>query len=202
MTLVGLIDRAKVHSLTFDIVTPSTSRTNIPPFTCTPTKPDILFLLNFTTGQRSALLTAPSTLALLYTPTNEHFGIGPVEGMLCGLPILACNSGGPTESVVAEPHAERTGWLCPPDAQVWANALSEIVSLSKVEREGLQVRARTRAKELFGMEAMATGIEGALREAVDMGPVIGISPLWTMATAMIMAYFLSSVWRHFFAVPK
>ncbi|TFY64215.1 hypothetical protein EVJ58_g2770 [Rhodofomes roseus] len=117
MTLVALIDRAKAHSLSFNIITPSTSRINIPPFDTTPSAPDVLFLLNFTTAQRSALLSAPSTLALLYTPTNEHFGIGPVEAMVCGLPVLACNTGGPTESVVDSPPEERTGWLRPPRAR-------------------------------------------------------------------------------------
>jgi alpha-1,3/alpha-1,6-mannosyltransferase len=152
----------------------------LPSFDCTPTNPDILFLLNFTTSQRSALLTAPSTLALLYTPTNEHFGIGPVEGMVCGLPILATNTGGPTESVVDHPIDERTGWLCPPDPQVWANALVEVVALTTDERQALNARSRTRARDLFGMEAMAKSLEVILEEAVSMGPVPG-SALWLWA---------------------
>ncbi|KAF4604303.1 Alpha-1,3-mannosyltransferase-like protein [Pleurotus pulmonarius] len=101
-TLASLVKTAESHSLTFNIITPQSSSTPVPPFDCQPSDPDILFVLNFTTGQRSALLTAPSTLCLLYTPANEHFGIVPVEGMLCG--------GGPTESVVAW-----TGWLCRPE---------------------------------------------------------------------------------------
>jgi len=177
MTLVALIDRAKEHSLTFNIITPSSSRTNIPPFDLTPSNPDVLFLLNFTTPQRSALLSATSTLALLYTPMNEHFGIWPVEAMVCGLPVLACNSGGPTESVVDSPPEERTGWLRPPQSDVWAEALQEIIKLSPEERSALAARARQRAKESFGMEAMAQGLEVALQEAVAMGPVMASSVL-------------------------
>jgi len=153
----------------------------IPSFNCTPTEPDILFLLNFTTAQRSALLTAQSTLALLYTPTNEHFGIGPVEGMVCGLPILATNTGGPTESVVDHPAKERTGWLCPPDPQVWADALDEIVGLSVDERQALSARSRTRARDLFGMDAMAERLEVVLEEAVSRGPVRRTA-LWLWVT--------------------
>jgi len=41
-----------------------------------------------------------ATDVLLYTPENEHFGIVPVEAMYCGVIPLACNSGGPTESIV------------------------------------------------------------------------------------------------------
>lgn len=158
----------------------------IPPFDCTPKNPDILFLLNFTTAQRSALLRAPSTLALLYTPTNEHFGIGPVEGMVCGLPILATNTGGPTESVLDHPAEERTGWLCPPDPHVWADVLNEIVDLSVGERQALGVRSRTRARNLFGMDAMAKQLETVLEEAVSRGPVRGSAPwLWVTFLALI-----------------
>jgi alpha-1,3/alpha-1,6-mannosyltransferase len=157
----------------------------IPLFNCTPINPDILFLLNFTTAQRSALLTAHSTLALLYTPTNEHFGIGPVESMVCGLPVLATNTGGPTESVVDHPIGERTGWLCRPDPQVWANALVEIVGLTADERQALNTRARTRARDLFGMDAMARSLETVLEEAVSMGPVPAAAPgLWVVMLAL------------------
>ncbi|KAH9948131.1 alpha-1,3-mannosyltransferase ALG2 [Amylocystis lapponica] len=187
MTLVGLIDRANANSLTYNIVAPSASRVSVPPFNLTPTAPDILFLLNFTTAQRSALLSAPSTLALLYTPTNEHFGIGPVEGMLCGLPVLACNSGGPTESVVDAPPAARTGWLRAPDAQTWADALAEIVALPPAARTALGTRARQRATAHFGMDAMAQGLETALRAAVGMGPVSRAALLAALAVLAVLA---------------
>jgi alpha-1,3/alpha-1,6-mannosyltransferase len=46
-----------------------------------------------------------------YTPTNEHFGIVPLEAMNAGVPVLATDTGGPTESVVHK----MTGWLLPSD---------------------------------------------------------------------------------------
>ncbi|KAI0933457.1 hypothetical protein AcV5_005596 [Taiwanofungus camphoratus] len=186
MTLVALIDRAKAHSLTYNIIAPSNSRVNIPPFNLTSTNPDVLFLLNFTTPQRSVLLSAPSTLALLYTPTNEHFGIGPVEGMVCGLPVLACNSGGPTESVVDHPPNERTGWLRPPEPEKWAEALTEIINLSTDERQELAARARRRAQTKFGMEAMAKGLEGALQEVVMLGPITVPAVMWMYLAAFVV----------------
>lgn len=180
MTLVHLIDRAKAHSLTFDIINPTSSKSpvRIPPFNTTADSPDILFLLNFTTSQRSALLSSPSTLVLLYTPSNEHFGIGPVEAMVCGVPVLACDNGGPTESVVdpdfdsssqSDEMEERTGWLRKPDPEVWATALREVMVLSPTQRKELGERAARRAKEKFGMEAMAADLESSLKEAVAMG---------------------------------
>ena len=186
MTLVHLIDRAKAHSLTFNIITPSVSSTKIPPFNTTEENPCVLFLLNFTTPQRSALLSASSTLALLYTPANEHFGIGPVEAMVCGLPVLACNSGGPTESVIDSDDG-RTGWLRQPDAKIWAETLSTVVHMSEDERKALAARAKKRARDHFGMEAMAGGIEDALKKAVDMGPVPVPLALWVILMGALFA---------------
>lgn len=48
-------------------------------------------------SERSQLLR--HSQCLLYTPENEHFGIVPVEAMYCNTPVIACNSGGPMESV-------------------------------------------------------------------------------------------------------
>ncbi|EKM56086.1 glycosyltransferase family 4 protein [Phanerochaete carnosa HHB-10118-sp] len=187
MTLVKLIDRAKAHSLTYNVITPKSSSTNVPPFNTTQEDPTVLFLLNFTTAQRSALLRSASTLALLYTPANEHFGIGPVEAMYCGLPVLACNSGGPTESVL-DKEGERTGWLREPDTDVWADTLTEIVNLPVEERQALAERAKRRAIENFSMDAMACGIEDALQTATALGPVRRSSAIWTLFFALLWAW--------------
>lgn len=190
-TLYGLIDLARANSLTFNVITSSSSSVQIPPLNGTPVDPDVLFLLNFSTSQRTALLTAASTQALLYTPANEHFGIVPIEAMCCGLPVLACDSGGPTESTVIDPAEDRTGWLCPPDADLWAEALVEIVRMSPSERAALSQRAKERARLVFGMEAMATRLESALREAVALGR----PELWRvwllMGIGFLFAYFIS-----------
>ncbi|KAJ7093106.1 mannosyltransferase [Mycena epipterygia] len=193
-TLYSLIDLARSNELTFNVITSSSSAVKIPPLNTTPVNPDVLFLLNFSTEQRTALLTAPSTQALLYTPANEHFGIVPVEAMCCGLPVLACNSGGPTESTVSEPIAERTGWLCPPDADLWAEALTEIVRMSPSERVALSGRAKERARRVFGMEAMALRLDAILREAVATGtPDDSAGVIWFfMAIGFLLAYFFSA----------
>ncbi|THH08698.1 hypothetical protein EW145_g2518 [Phellinidium pouzarii] len=172
-TLQELINLASTESLTYFISTPSsTPPLNLPHSTApSPRSASVIFLLNFTTPQRAALLCAHSTLALLYTPANEHFGIVPVEGMAAGVPVLACDSGGPTESVRATPLAERTGWLVPPEPRAWADTLRDIVGLGELDRAALANRARARAEAMFGMEAMALGLQRALIDAVRMGPL-------------------------------
>ncbi|CAI4232729.1 unnamed protein product [Auanema sp. JU1783] len=40
-----------------------------------------------------------NSTAVLYTPSNEHFGIVPVEAMYLGVPVIAVKSGGPLETV-------------------------------------------------------------------------------------------------------
>ena len=97
-TLYQLVDYPKSIPLLYDIISPAPIPMTTSHLVTGELNPQILFILNFTTAQRTAFLRNKTTLALLYTPANEHFGIVPVEAMACGLPVLACDSGGgPTE---------------------------------------------------------------------------------------------------------
>jgi len=58
---------------------------------------DVLFLPSISEAQRSFLLGI--SMCLLYTPSNEHFGIVPCEAMASHVPVIAVNSGGPLESI-------------------------------------------------------------------------------------------------------
>lgn len=192
-TFQSLLDLANTHLLTYCVTSPHS--TNLPQGNASVDDAHILFLINFTTSQRTALLSNPSTLALLYTPANEHFGIGPVEGMCCGVPVLACDSGGPTESILVHPPSERTGWLRTPDPEVWANALVEIIALGSEQRRALGDRAKDRARTLFGMEAMADGIEAALQEAAKMGEVESSAGVWlVMLIGFVVAYIVTRLY--------
>ncbi|XP_046982729.1 alpha-1,3/1,6-mannosyltransferase ALG2 [Schistocerca americana] len=74
---------------------------------------------------------------LVYTPANEHFGIVPLEAMHAKKPVIAVNSGGPTETVVDGV----TGFLCEPEPDKFAEAMSKFVSNKPlVKRMGLQGR--------------------------------------------------------------
>jgi alpha-1,3/alpha-1,6-mannosyltransferase len=74
-------------------------------------------VFSFTDEQKVALLYG--CRCLVYTPSNEHFGIVPLEAMYCGKPVIAVNSGGPLESV----KHEETGFLCESNASAFANAI-------------------------------------------------------------------------------
>lgn len=76
----------------------------------------VCFVKSFSDDERTFLFRHATVL--LYTPPNEHFGIVPVEAMFSRLPgtrasivylpvahgtsklVVACDSGGPRESVV------------------------------------------------------------------------------------------------------
>jgi len=80
----------------------------------------VVFLKSITNDQRLLLL--ENTKVLCYTPENEHFGIVPVEAMHMGCIVMACNSGGPLESV---DHG-KTGYLQEPKAELWGEKLFEL----------------------------------------------------------------------------
>lgn len=127
---------------------------------------DVLFVINFTNAQRSALLHNRQTLALLYTPTNEHFGIVPIEAMACGLPVLACDTGGPTETVVdLESGSAGTGLLRPPTPEAWESALTTLINLSDTERKRISKAGKARVHDNFSSETLGRELDAACREA-------------------------------------
>lgn len=100
----------------------------------------IVFLPSFTNSQRQALLA--SCIGVLYTPEGEHFGIVPLEAMASGTPVIACNSGGPLESVVQG----KTGYLCKPLAENFAAAMKELMKEGVSESMGRQAQVHVRLK--------------------------------------------------------
>jgi alpha-1,3/alpha-1,6-mannosyltransferase len=78
---------------------------------------DVVFMRNLSDlGVEAAYQHAVATL---YTPENEHFGIIPIDSMLRGTPVIACNSGGPLESI----ENGVSGYLLDQVPQLWADAM-------------------------------------------------------------------------------
>jgi len=98
-----------------------------------------------------------SARLLVYTPSNEHFGIVPLEAMLAGVPVLAANTGGPLETVVDG----KTGWLCPPDkVESWTAVMDKVLhKLSQAELKKIGSAGTKRVKKEFSDVKMAERLD-------------------------------------------
>ena len=121
-----------------------------------PVDTQVLFLQSISDVQKLYLL--KTARALLYTPTNEHFGIVPVESMYMKCPVVAVNSGGPTESVL---HG-KTGYLCEPKEIVWADTLKTLLEKSGQEVKGMGQVGHDRVVGLFSLKAFVFKLNGML----------------------------------------
>ncbi len=111
----------------------------------------ITFLRSLSEPAKRALLVR--CLALLYTPSNEHFGIVPVEAMYCGKPVIAVNSGGPLETV----ENKRTGFLLEATAEKFAEAMALLVENPQMAREFGQ-SGRKVVQQKFSFESFADSL--------------------------------------------
>ncbi|XP_048234098.1 alpha-1,3/1,6-mannosyltransferase ALG2 isoform X2 [Ricinus communis] len=79
------------------------------------------FITSCSTTERNALLS--QCLCVIYTPKDEHFGIVPLEAMAAYKPVIACNSGGPVETVIDGV----TGFLCDSTPQSFSLAMAKFI---------------------------------------------------------------------------
>ena len=116
---------------------------------------DVLFLLSVPSSLKTTLLRAASII--VYTPGMEHFGIVPLEAMLAGVPVLAADTGGPTETVVDG----QTGWLrSVREEEQWTSVMQ--LALASHEKERLKAmgeRGKARVQSRFSKETMARSLE-------------------------------------------
>ncbi|KRX92368.1 Alpha-1,3/1,6-mannosyltransferase ALG2 [Trichinella pseudospiralis] len=61
--------------------------------------------------------------ALLYTPPEEHFGLGVLEGMYFSKPVIASTKGGPVEIITDG----KDGLLMKADAQTFAKGMAKVL---------------------------------------------------------------------------
>ncbi|KAI1813641.1 hypothetical protein GGS20DRAFT_552641 [Poronia punctata] len=155
--LVSLAESLGLKNMT--VRTPQTAH-------AVPRDVEVVFLHNVTKLLKEMLLS--SARLLVYTPTNEHFGIVPLEAMLRGLPVLAADSGGPTETVVEDV----TGWLRSPDkvgkwTDVMRNVLHELSpeQLAEMSKAGVE-----RVKNGFGEAQMAERLDVIFDSMLREGP--------------------------------
>lgn len=121
----------------------------------------VVFLPSFTEEQRSFLLA--NSFCLLYTPSNEHFGIVPCEAMYARLPVIAVNNGGPTESILHDV----TGLLVEADPGSFAAGVRRLLS-GELDCKQVGERGRQRVKEHFSLEAFTTHLDAILGSLVGV----------------------------------
>lgn len=81
----------------------------------------------------------------------------PLEAMLAGLPVLACDSGGPTETVLEGV----TGWLRSPEKpEEWTKVVDMVLNeLSDEQKDDMRAAGPKRVKENFAEEQMAERLD-------------------------------------------
>jgi glycosyltransferase involved in cell wall biosynthesis len=104
---------------------------------------EVDFRLDISDSERATLFQI--AICVVYTPDKEHFGIVPLEAMYAGTPVLAVNSGGPTETVLDN----KTGLLCEPTPEAFGEALIGLVN-DPAKATEMGRAGRIHVKETFG----------------------------------------------------
>ncbi|KAL8681627.1 MAG: hypothetical protein Q9186_002296 [Xanthomendoza sp. 1 TL-2023] len=124
---------------------------------------EVLFLLSVPAQLKTMLLSAAKLL--VYTPTNEHFGIVPLEAMLAGVPVLAADSGGPLETVLES----QTGWLrSAEDESQWTEVMQRVLcGLSQEKLRTMGDAGRRWVKSEFSETKMADRLDEEITWMVE-----------------------------------
>jgi glycosyltransferase involved in cell wall biosynthesis len=94
---------------------------------------------------------AASDIAAFPVTQAEAFGRGAVEAQAMGVPVIASNLGGFTETVVEG----ETGLLTPPGVPVaLAAALEQLINVGPQARAALGAKARERARRLYSVATL------------------------------------------------
>ncbi|KAF8497476.1 mannosyltransferase [Russula emetica] len=92
----------------------------------------------------------------LNTMVDEHFGINVVEFMAAGVIPIVHASGGPLHDIVVPVDGQRTGFHAN-DPKSFAQAVHEVISMSKEEQLAIRERARLWATTTFSEESFDRG---------------------------------------------
>ncbi|KAK9199086.1 hypothetical protein WN944_014273 [Citrus x changshan-huyou] len=100
------------------------------------------FITSCSTAERNALLS--ECLCVLCTPKDEHFGIVPLEAMAAYKPVIACDSGGPVETI----KNEVVGFLCNPTPQEFSLSMAKLIQEPQMAKK-MGENARHHVMESF-----------------------------------------------------
>ena len=121
---------------------------------------EVLFAPSIGNDDKTLLL--QHSLCVVYTPEREHFGIVPIEAMAMGTPVIAANSGGPTETVLDG----RTGFLVPPTSNAFAERIEHIFAMSSNDYQIMSKAAEDRVRNLFSFSQFARSLNKYCMETI------------------------------------
>ncbi|KAM7278690.1 hypothetical protein ACFE04_005824 [Oxalis oulophora] len=115
------------------------------------------FVTSCSTAQRNTLLS--ECLCVIYTPKDEHFGIVPLEAMAAHKPVIACNSGGPVETV----KDGVTGFLCEPTPLAFSLAMAKFTQDPEMARK-MGEEAQRHVTESFSTKTFGKQLNSFITE--------------------------------------
>ncbi|KAH8125703.1 alpha-1,3/alpha-1,6-mannosyltransferase [Trichoderma asperellum] len=172
---------ASSHSLKHHTVTSfdTTSLSSIP------SDASVLFLLSIPNSIKTSLLHVARLL--VYTPSNEHFGIVPLEAMLARVPVLAANTGGPVETI----RDTKTGWLRDPeDIEAWSGVMRNVLGMPDQDIQRMGADGEERVRSLFGRDNMALRLETSINEILSQKHA---QPSLLMPISIVVSFFLAAL---------
>ncbi|KAM0263782.1 hypothetical protein ACHAQJ_001100 [Trichoderma viride] len=175
---------ASSHSLNHHTVTSF----DAPSLSSIPSDASVLFLLSIPNSIKTSLLRAARLL--VYTPSNEHFGIVPLEAMLARVPVLAANTGGPVETI----RDSKTGWLRDPeDIDAWSRVMRDVLGMPDQDIRRMGTDGEERVRSLFGRDNMALRLETSIDEILSQKQprpslVIPIGIIFSLVLAALAIY--------------
>jgi glycosyltransferase involved in cell wall biosynthesis len=99
---------------------------------------------------------------------REQFGAVLVEGMACGLPVVAVDAHGPAEIV----DDGETGWLVPPDDEdAMVEALVSVVNEDEERRRRGEAAYET-ARARYSWPALARGLAHVYEDVAEGRPAV------------------------------
>ena len=165
---------------------------------------NIEFLTSVSDEKKAELF--QTSLCALYTPENEHFGIVPLEVMYSGTPIIACNSGGPRESVVNG----ITGFLCDQTPAAFAERVVQLIGDGGKTSISMGREGHARVKDKFGLATigskykdflnLAIKASAANKEFVNDQNFNGFMTLFLIATGILVTIVCSTY--SFFSISE
>lgn len=158
---------------------------------------DVFFLLSIPHELKARLLNTATML--VYTPSDEHFGIVPLEAMVAGVPVLATNTGGPLETV----YDGQTGWLCDANnTNLWTEVMRKALlpsNTATLKRMG--ELGRQRAQDHFSRMNMAEDFDREIQNLSSRTwrrPQIAADWVWYVVTSiMVGSLGLLAAWLTF-----